>query len=136
MPKPKNGPKGQDASTEVLRPSQKRRSFSPAEKVRIVREANECLERGQIEALLRREGIYSSHLSAWRKQIQAHGVEGIGLSSPGRKSKRDAKDRRIDELQRELAGAQKELVIANGLIALQKKLSELLGLALPASEAR
>src|SRR5438105_5650062 len=132
MPKPNDGPKGQDASTEVQQPAQKRKSFSPAEKLRIVREANQCTERGQIEALLRREGIYSSHLAQWRKAIDTHGIQGMGR--PGRKSKRDAKDRRIQELESQLAKANKELQLANGLLALQKKLSELVGMAQPTFE--
>ena len=132
MPKPNNGPKGQEASTEVPRPAQKRNSFSPAEKLRIVREASQCKERGQIEALLRREGIYSSHLAQWRKALNAHGLEGMGR--PGRKTKRDAKDRRIQQLEHQLATVNKELLVANGLLALQKKLSELLDVALPTSQ--
>ena len=134
MPKPHDGPKGQDASTEVRQPAQKRKSFSPAQKLRIVREANQCTERGQIEALLRREGIYSSHLAQWRKAIDTHGIQGMGR--PGRKSKGDAKDRRIQELENKLAKANKELLLANGLLALQKKLSELLGMAQPTLEAQ
>ena len=129
MPKPHDGPKGQDPSTEVRQPAQKRKSFSPAEKLRIVRAADQCTERGQIEALLRREGIYSSHLAQWRKAIDTHGIQGMGR--PGRRSKRDAKDRRIDELEKKLATANKELLLAHGLLALQKKLSELLGIAQP-----
>jgi len=134
MPKPNDGPKGQDPSTEVPRPAQKRNSFSPAEKLRIVREANQSTERGQIEALLRREGIYSSHLAQWRKAIDTHGIQGMGR--PGRKSKRDAKDRRIEELEKKLAIADKELLLAKGLLALQKKLSQLLGMVLPTSEGQ
>src|SRR5215218_8662499 len=54
-----------------------RRIFSAAEKLRIVRAAAACTERGSIEALLRREGIYSSLLAAWRKQLGLHGVDGL-----------------------------------------------------------
>ncbi|WP_437769227.1 transposase [Sorangium sp. So ce764] len=60
----------------------KRRKFSAAEKLRIVREAAACTQRGDIEALLRREGIYSSLLTAWRKQLALHGSEALAGASP------------------------------------------------------
>ena len=71
-------------SVEVTTPG-KRRTFSASEKLRIVREAGACTERGDIEALLRREGIYSSHLAAWRKQLALHGSEALGGRKRGPK---------------------------------------------------
>ncbi|KYF57228.1 hypothetical protein BE08_31220 [Sorangium cellulosum] len=71
----------------------KRRKFSAAEKLRIVREAAAHAQRWDIEALLRREGIYSSLLAAWRKQLALHGSEALADGEPGRKPKQDAKDR-------------------------------------------
>ncbi|WP_437618198.1 hypothetical protein [Sorangium sp. So ce1151] len=73
----------------------KRRKLSTAEELRIVREAAACTQRGDIEPLLRREGIYSSLLTAWRKQLALHGSEALAGRKPGRKPKQDAKDRRI-----------------------------------------
>ncbi|WP_437720520.1 transposase [Sorangium sp. So ce861] len=73
----------------------KRRKFSAAEKLRIVREAAACPQRGDIDALLRREGIYSSLLAAWRKQLALHGSEALAERKPGHKPKQDAKDRRM-----------------------------------------
>ncbi|KYF88056.1 hypothetical protein BE20_24075 [Sorangium cellulosum] len=55
----------------------KRRKFSAAEKLRIVREAAACTQRGEIDALLRREGIDSSLLAAWRKLLALHGSEAL-----------------------------------------------------------
>ena len=121
-------------STEVEAPQPGRRRFSPAEKLRIVREAAACTEPGQVEALLRREGIYSSYLTSWRKAIEQHGVNGLGNTRSGRKPKLDAKEMRIQELEKKTARLERELDIAQKLIALQKKVSELLGVTLPKSE--
>jgi transposase-like protein len=108
----------------------KRRSFTAAEKLRIVRAAAACTERGEIAALLRAEGIYSSHLTAWRKQLDLHGSEALAGRKPGRKPKLDAKDRRIAELEKRAARLEAKLELAGKLIALQKKASEILGIDL------
>jgi len=73
------------AAVESKPPPGKRRTFTAADKLRIVREAAACTERGAIEALLRREGIYSSLLTAWRKQLSLHGSEGLAPRKAGRK---------------------------------------------------
>jgi transposase-like protein len=109
----------------------KRRSFSAAEKLRIVREAAACgTKRGEVEALLRREGIYSSLLAAWRKQLSLHGSEALAAHKPGRKPKLDAKDRRIAELEKRTARLEAKLSLAEKLIDLQKKVSAILGINL------
>jgi transposase-like protein len=105
-----------------------RRTFSPADKLRIVRAADACTERGQIEALLRKEGVYSSHLSFWRKQLALHGSEGLGGGKAGRKPSHDAKDARIAALEKHAARLEKRLAVAEQLIELQKKVSDLLAL--------
>lgn len=71
-------------SVEAVPKPGKRRSFSAAEKLRILREAAACTKRGDIEALLRREGIYSSLLAAWRKQLALHGTDALAGRKPGR----------------------------------------------------
>jgi transposase len=108
----------------------KRRSFPASEKLRIVREAAACTERGDIEALLRREGIYSSLLAAWRKQLALHGSEALAGRKPGRKPKFDAKDRRIAELEKRAARLEAKLSLAEKLLDLQKKVSVILGIDL------
>jgi transposase len=113
-----------------------RRSFSAAEKLRIVREAAACTQRGDVEALLRREGIYSSLLSAWRKQLELHGSEALAGRKPGRKPKFDAKDRRIAELEQRAARLEAKLSLAEKLIDLQKKVSAILGINLSNDEER
>lgn len=118
------------ASVESVPKPGKRRSFTAAEKLRIVRAAAACTERGEIAALLRAEGIYSSHLTAWRKQLELHGSEALAGRKPGRKPKLDAKDRRIAELEKRAARLEAKLELAGKLIALQKKASEILGIDL------
>ena len=136
MKVPKSGsvPKGSGSAAEVEPPARKRRKFSPAEKLRIVREAAACREPGEIGALLRRAGLHSSHLSHWRQALEAHGIEGMAKQKRGRKVKRDAKDERIAELEKKLRRAEKELAIAQGLLEVQKKVSQLLGVTFPDSE--
>lgn len=122
------------AAVESVPTPGKRRSFTAAEKLRIVREAAACTERGAIEALLRREGIYSSLLTAWRKQLGLRGSEGLAARKPGRKQKLDAKDVRIRELEKRAARLEAKLSLAEKLIALQKKASELLGIELTSDD--
>ena len=113
-----------------------RRVFSAADKVRILAEADRCQpggKRGDLEALLRREGIYSSLLSSWRTQLGAHGAGGLSPKKPGRKPKFTEAERRVMELTKRNAELERKLHVANVLIALQKKAHEVLGLALPES---
>ncbi len=120
--------------TVVKRP---RRFFSAAEKVRIVKEADGCQasgKRGALQAMLRREGIYSSHLVSWRAQLGAQGPTGLATKKPGRKPKFTEAERRNEELTKRNAVLERKLHIANALIALQKKAHEILGLALPESD--
>ncbi len=86
-----------------------RRVFTAAEKLRILQEAAKSSKRGEIEALLRREAIYSSHLAAWRKQLALRGTEGLEGAKPGRKPKLDARDHRILELERRVQLLEREL---------------------------
>src|ERR1700683_5314964 len=117
-------------SVEVLPKSSRRRSFSAAEKLRLVREAAACTERGDVAALLRREGVYSSHLSAWRKELALHGSEALAAHKPGHKPKLDAKDRRIAELEKRAHGLEAKLSLAEKLVDLQKKVFSILGINL------
>jgi len=114
----------------VLPKPGKRRSFSAAEKLRIVREAAACTKRGELEAMVRRECIYSSQLAAWRKQLALHGSEALVGRKPGRKPTLDAKDRRIAELEKHAARLEAKLSLAEKLIDLQKKVSAILGINL------
>jgi len=121
------------ASVESVAPKT-RRSFSASEKLRIVKAANAAVasgRRGALEELLRKEGIYSSHLSAWREQLGARGAVGLEGRKPGRKPKLDEKDRQLLAATKELAVLKRKLLVANAVIELQKKAHAVLGLALP-----
>lgn len=137
MPKPTKVPLqvAKEASSPSLKPQKPaRRVFSAAYKLRIVREADACTQPGQLEALLRREGLYSSYLSDWRKALRLYGEDGLKSRSPGRKPSRDQRDDQISRLSRENARLEKELATAKKLLELQKKVSELLGIELGNSE--
>ena len=115
----------------------RRRVFSAADKLRILKDADECLasgKRGALGALLRREGIYSSLLSTWRAQLGAHGTTGLSIKKAGRKPKLTEAERRVIELTKRNAILEKKLHVANVLIGLQKKAHELLGIDLPRSD--
>jgi transposase len=112
----------------------RRRVFSAADKLRILKEADSCLasgERGALGALLRREGIYSSLLSTWRAQLGTHGTAGLAANKAGRKPKLTEAERRVVELTKRNAVLERKLHVANVLIGLQKKAHELLGIDLP-----
>jgi transposase-like protein len=121
------------ASLESVPPKSRRR-FSASAKLRIVKAAEAAVasgERGALAALLRKEGIYSSHLTAWRTQLGARGPAGLVAQKPGRKPKLDAKDKQLLAMTKELARVQRKLLVAHALIDLQKKAHAILGIALP-----
>jgi len=107
----------------------RRRQFSAAYKERILREADRYRRPGEIGALLRREGLYSSHLSAWRKQRRERGAAGLAgkKRGPAAKPKRSARE---VQLERENRALQKKLAKAEMIIDFQKKVHELLGIPL------
>ena len=109
-------------------PKAKRRKFSAEYKQRILEEADNCTEAGQIGALLRREGLYSSHLSTWRRQRDRGLVQALSPKRRGRKRK-DELEREVAKLQRENERLQASLEQAETIIEVQKKLSRLLGIA-------
>lgn len=138
MPKPSkqsrsasDGPAPSSVAEEETVAGPRRRTFPVDYKRRILKEAESCHDRGGVAALLRREGLYSSHLTAWRRQFEAGGRAALKGQSPGRKAKKTAEQRRIEQLEKEKAKLERELHIAHVLLDLQKKASELLGITLP-----
>jgi transposase len=110
----------------------KRRRFSGAEKLRILKEADACTKPGEQGALLRREGLYSSHLTEWRRARERGELDALSPKKRGRKAKEvDPLERKIAELQRSLEKAELRAKRAEALVELQKKVSELLGIQLP-----
>jgi transposase-like protein len=110
----------------------KRRQFSSAEKQRILDAADRCTQPGEIGALLRREGIYSSLLATWRGQRRK--AQRDALASQRRGPKPDealAEKRHGEALARENLRLREELMRAHTIIEIQKKLCTLLGLPTP-----
>ena len=107
-------------------PGAKRRQFRAKYKLRILAEADQCTQRGEIGALLRREGLYSSHLTTWRKQRDRGQLEGLTPKKRGRKP--DPQAAELARLQRENERLQVRLEQAETIIEVQKKLSQMLGL--------
>jgi len=109
-------------------PVAQRRRFSAGEKLRILEEAEACTEPGEIGALLRREGVYSSYLSRWRQARDRGQLTELGPQQRGPKPATDAAlAREVAGLQRENERLQKRLGQAETIIGIQKKLSQLLG---------
>jgi len=111
---------------EIL-PRAKRRQFSAEYKLRILEEADACTKRGQIGALLRREGLYSSHLSKWRQQRTLGQLEGLSPKKRGRKAP-EPTEVELARLRQENERLSARLEQAEIIIDVQKKLSRLLGL--------
>jgi transposase len=123
-----------DSASQESVQGKTRRQFTASEKLRLVKAAEVALasgERGALGALLREEAIYSSQLSAWRQQLGASGESGLTSRKPGRKPKHGAKDRELLAVTKQNEILQRKLRVADALIALQKKMHEVLGLALP-----
>jgi len=107
-----------------------RRRFTAAYKRRIVREADKCTKPGDLGALLRREGVYSSSLSAWRRQLAAGDLAGTGAKRGPKAQPKDPRDKRIAELERETRRLGRKLEQAETVIGIQKKVASLLGIPL------
>jgi transposase-like protein len=112
-----------------------RRSFTAEYKRRILKEADACRKPGEIGALLRREGLYSSHLVSWRAGRARGEIAGLSSKKRGPKpTPPDPRDKKILDLERELKRVRARAERAEALIEVQKKLSALLGLPLEPTE--
>jgi transposase len=117
-------------------PQAKRRRFNAKYKLRILEEADACSQPGEIGALLRREGLYSSYLTAWRRQRERGQLDGLSPKKRGRKPSIDeALAKEMDALKRENQRLESRLQQAETIIEVQKKLSGLLGLTLNENES-
>jgi transposase len=106
-----------------------RRRFSAGYKLRILEQADQCAEPGEIGALLRREGLYSSHLATWRRQREEGQLKGLAPKKRGRKKKRtDPSAARVAQLEKENRRLKDQLRRAEIIIDAQKKISEILGI--------
>jgi len=120
-----------EVETEVTEKA-KRRRFTAEYKRQVLQEADACTGPGEIGALLRRKGLYSSHLTSWRKARSNGELAGLAPKKRGPAAKQpDARDRLLDEQAREIARWKKRAERAEGLVEVQKKVAELLGIELP-----
>ena len=124
---------GKGPAREVEVPAKsRRRSFTAEYKRKVLAEADAITQRGELGALLRREGLYSSHLVEWRRLAKSGALGALGPKKRRPKTKkRDERDEKIAKLERELAREIKRREHAEIIIEVQKKVSQLLGIVLP-----
>ena len=108
-----------------------RRRFTAEYKLRVLREADACREPGEIGALLRREGLYSSHLTMWRRARDEGTLQALTPKKRGRRPKQvDPVQEENARLRRENARLERRLQKAELVIEVQKKVAEILGIPL------
>ena len=108
-----------------------RRRFTAEYKLQVLREADACAAPGELGALLRREGLYSSHLTTWRRQREAGTLAALAPKKRGRSgAPASPLARRVAELERDKARLERRLKQAETIIEVQKKVSEILGIPL------
>jgi len=119
------------SEVEVLAKATRRR-FTAEYKRKILREADACREPGAIGALLRREGLYSSHLTTWRAQRERGELAGLAPKKRGPTPKpQNPWPAKVVALEREVTRYKVRAERAEALVELQKKVAELLGTARP-----
>jgi len=108
-----------------------RRKFTAQYRLRIVQEADRCTGPGEVGRLLRREGLYSSHLAVWRKTYRDGALGALSPKKRGRKAEvRNPLEARVRQLEGELGRTQEELRRANLILNMQGKVAGLLGFSL------
>ena len=113
----------------------RRRKFTAKYKLRILAEAEACNKPGQIGALLRREGLYSSNLSTWTRQKEAGLLKALSPKKRGRKGKeKNPLAQQVARLERENERLKQQLRKAEIIIDVQKKISQILGISQNLSE--
>ena len=109
----------------------KRRQFTAAYRLRVLEEADRCPESGEVGRLLRREGLYSSHLTAWRKARRKGSLRGLASKKRGAKpAERKALDAKVRELEAKVIRLEKALHTAHTILDVQGKVAGLLGFSL------
>ncbi len=113
----------------------KRRRFSAKYKLDILRKADACTETGQIGALLRSEGLYSSHLTYWRRQREEGSLKGLTPKRRGRKTKKSPQSKHVAQLEGEVRRLRQKLEQAEAIIDNQKKVAALFGIPMNGPES-
>lgn len=139
-------PRSGETASEKIRPTSpsvpdtevaagaKRRRFSAEYKMRIVDQALRCREPGEIGSLLRREGLYSSHLTKWRAEYARGAMKALAGSARGPRPKRQATEIENEGLRRTIGRLEVRLRQAERIIDVQKKVSEILGVPLMSAQ--
>jgi transposase len=123
------------AVSPELSPRPRRRTFSAAAKLRILAETDRAADTGGIAAILRREGLYSSTLTDWRRQRDAGAFEALKPQRRGPKPvAAQPADADLDQLRRENARLRQRLEQAEAIIEVQKKVAALLGMPMATTE--
>ena len=114
-----------------------RRRYTAEYKHKILREAETCTRSGELGSLLRREGLYSSNLTVWRKQRERRELEGLSQKKRGLLPKeKNPLAAKVATLERENRRLKSRAERAEGLVELQKKVSEILGIELKHDEEK
>jgi transposase len=113
-----------------VRPKARHRQFTAEYKKRILDEADACTRPTQRGALVRREGLYSSHLTAWRRQRAQGILDGLAPKKRGVKPNPLALEN--SQLRQEITRLEQQLRRAETIIEVQKKIAQLLDLPIPA----
>ena len=122
-----DGKRAEPIPDPEVEPKAKRRRFSAEYKQRIIQEYEACTKLGEKGALLRREGLYSSNITNWRRKCERGELTGLASKKPGPKTAPQADE--IARLKRENEGLRKRLEQAELIIEVQKKVSQILGLS-------
>jgi transposase len=129
LPSGSTEPVGNSQGTLEVVPKAKRRTFTAEYKARVLREADAAAgTRGAVGELLRREGLYSSHLAEWRGDARQGALKGLSKKR-GRKA-RSTESRELEQLRRDKARLEEKLRKAEIIIDVQKKVASLLGIPL------
>ena len=135
----RRGPQGRSQPRGPQRPTPdpevvakpKRRKFTAQYRLRILEEAESCTQPGEVGRLLRREGLYSSHLTEWRRARREGSLQGLTPSKRGRKpAERNPLSAKVHELEAKVARLEKELHTAHTILDVQGKVAGLLGFSL------
>ena len=109
----------------------KRRKFTAAYRLRILEEADRCQNPGEVGQLLRREGLYSSHLASWRKARRAGSLAALSPKKRGAKPKvRNPLEPKVRQLEAKVTRLERELEKAHTILDVQEKVAGLLGFSL------
>jgi transposase-like protein len=129
---PASAPQLRPLPDPEVEPKARRRRFPADYKLRILEEADSCQRPGEIGALLRREGLYRSHLTKWRALYRQGGAEAFSRSRGRTPDPDTALREQLRRLERDNQRLQRALAQAEAIIEVQKKLSEVLGISLAA----